>query len=88
MIHIEDVPLMIHIEDVPLMILMLCRLDWDRWLMMGLIGIITGLVGILLHQTIYVIGQVKWRKAEGYFHVCASKAIPASESTNILIIES
>jgi len=46
-----------------------CRLDWDRWLMMGLIGVVTGLVGILLHQTIYVIGQVKWHKAESYFQV-------------------
>ena len=37
--------------------------------MMGLIGVVTGLVGILLHQTIYVIGLVKWKKAEEYFQV-------------------
>ncbi|KAK2191553.1 hypothetical protein NP493_51g02024 [Ridgeia piscesae] len=42
--------------------------------MMGLIGVVTGLVGILLHQTIYVIGQVKWHKAESYFQENVLKA--------------
>ena len=28
------------------------RLDWDRWLMMGLIGFSVGLLGFLLHQII------------------------------------
>ena len=26
------------------------RLDWDRWLMMGLIGFAVGMLGFLLHQ--------------------------------------
>ena len=34
------------------------RLDWDRWLMMGLIGFSVGILGFLLHQIIdLVVGQ-------------------------------
>ncbi|XP_063710282.1 chloride channel protein C-like isoform X2 [Symsagittifera roscoffensis] len=36
------------------------RLDWDRWIMMGLIGFLTGLIGFLLHQFIGIITQYKW----------------------------
>ena len=38
----------------------LFRLDWDRWIMMGLIGFLTGLIGFLLHQFIGIITQYKW----------------------------
>merc|ERR1719244_1201336 len=31
------------------------RLDWDRWVMMGLIGFTTGVTGFLLHQFIDLI---------------------------------
>lgn len=37
------------------------RLDWDRWVMMGLIGFITGLTGFFLHQIIDVIADTKWK---------------------------
>ncbi len=36
------------------------RLDWDRWLMMGLIGFSVGILGFLLHQIIDLISEVKW----------------------------
>jgi chloride channel 7 len=36
------------------------RLDWDRWLMMGLIGLSVGLIGFLLHQIIDIISECKW----------------------------
>ena len=36
------------------------RLDWDRWVMMGLIGFFTGITGFLLHQVIDVIADCKW----------------------------
>ena len=37
------------------------RLDWDRWVMMGLIGFFTGITGFLLHQVIDVIADCKWK---------------------------
>jgi len=40
------------------------RLDWDRWVMMGLIGFCTGITGFLLHQVIDVIADCKWRFAK------------------------
>lgn len=36
------------------------RLDWDRWLMMGLIGFSVGILGFLLHQIIDLISEAKW----------------------------
>ena len=41
-------------------LLLLFRLDWDRWIMMGLIGFLTGIIGFLLHQFIGIITQYKW----------------------------
>ncbi len=35
------------------------RLDWDRWLMMGLIGFSVGILGFLLHQIIDLISEVR-----------------------------
>lgn len=45
------------------------RLDWDRWIMMGMIGVTIGIVGFLLHQAIHLIAEVKWIKAEQYMQV-------------------
>ncbi|XP_041457216.1 chloride channel protein C-like [Lytechinus variegatus] len=42
------------------------RLDWDRWVMMGLIGFTTGIVGFLLHQMIDLISDFKWDRTEKY----------------------
>ncbi|XP_028399217.1 chloride channel protein C-like [Dendronephthya gigantea] len=39
------------------------RLDWDRWVMMGLIGFTVGFVGFLLHQLIDLIMDFKWEMA-------------------------
>ena len=45
------------------------RLDWDRWVMMGIIGITIGLVGFILHQTVHLIAEIKWHKAQYLMHV-------------------
>ena len=42
------------------------RHDWDRWVMMGLIGFFTGITGFLLHQIIDVIADCKWRFAKHF----------------------
>ncbi|KAL8619446.1 hypothetical protein ACOMHN_011797 [Nucella lapillus] len=39
---------------------MISRLQLDRWVMMGLIGFVVGIVGFLLHQLIEEIAHVKW----------------------------
>ena len=46
------------------------RLDWDRWLMMGLIGFSVGILGFLLHQIIDLISEVKWEQTQEYIQVC------------------
>ncbi|XP_020629537.1 chloride channel protein C-like [Orbicella faveolata] len=42
------------------------RLDWDRWVMMGMIGFSVGFIGFLMHQLIDVIAEVKWDKASEF----------------------
>ncbi|RDD45840.1 Chloride channel protein A [Trichoplax sp. H2] len=42
------------------------RLDWDKWLMMGIIGFVVGITGFLMHQTIGVIADLKWDRAYEY----------------------
>jgi len=42
------------------------RLDWDRWLMMGLIGFSVGILGFLLHQIIDLISEVKWEATKEF----------------------
>ena len=42
------------------------RNNWDKWMMMGLIGVATGLTGFFLHQLIDVIADTKWRIAKYY----------------------
>jgi len=44
------------------------RLDWDRWIMMGLIGFFTGLTGFFLHQIIDVIADTKWKIAKDFIN--------------------
>lgn len=44
------------------------RLDWDRWLTMGLIGVTIGCVGILLHQFLLLLSSTKWETAERLMH--------------------
>ena len=40
--------------------------EWDRWLLMGIIGVVVGLLGFLLHQTIDVIAATKWSYARTF----------------------
>ncbi|XP_078541795.1 chloride channel protein C-like [Lissotriton helveticus] len=42
------------------------RSDWDRWLMMGLIGTVVGTFGFLTHQIIDYIFKIKWEFVETY----------------------
>jgi len=42
------------------------RLDWDRWVMMGLIGFCTGITGFILHQVIDIIADTKWKIAKDF----------------------
>ena len=43
--------------------------QFDIWLMMGLIGFATGLIGFLLHQLIEKIADVKWEITQRYIEV-------------------
>jgi len=45
--------------------------EWDRWIVMGLIGFITGLTGFFLHQLIDLIANTKWNYAK---HLLNSRA--------------
>jgi len=38
--------------------------EWDRWLLMGIIGFIVGITGFLLHQVIDLIATTKWNYAK------------------------
>ena len=51
------------------------RLDWDRWVMMGMIGVTIGIVGFLLHNVIHLIAEVKWERANVYFHVSTDYSV-------------
>ncbi|KAM4027303.1 chloride channel protein D-like [Anomaloglossus baeobatrachus] len=42
------------------------RSDWDRWVMMALIGIVVGTVGFLMHQTIDTCFEKKWELVEKF----------------------
>ncbi|KAF6020441.1 hypothetical protein EB796_021244 [Bugula neritina] len=45
------------------------RLDWDLWVMMGLIGFVVGFIGFLLHQTIEWLTDIRINKASEYLAV-------------------
>ncbi|NXJ75781.1 CLCB protein, partial [Trogon melanurus] len=40
--------------------------EWDRWLLMGLIGTAVGLLGFLIHQIIDSLLKLKWNLVENY----------------------
>ncbi|XP_055929493.1 chloride channel protein C-like isoform X1 [Argiope bruennichi] len=42
------------------------RMDWDHWVMMGLIGFLVGVLGFFLHQFIELLADLKWEKAREY----------------------
>ena len=42
------------------------QLAWERWLMMAIIGVATGITGFLLHQIIEVIADCKWDFAKRF----------------------
>ncbi|KAM7174673.1 chloride channel protein C-like [Macrochelys suwanniensis] len=42
------------------------RTDWDRWLLMGLIGIGVGMLGFLTHQIIDYLIKLKWELVKNY----------------------
>ncbi|XP_026555388.1 chloride channel protein C-like [Pseudonaja textilis] len=42
------------------------RTDWDRWLVMGIIGTATGILGFLTHQIIDSLIRLKWGLVEDY----------------------
>jgi len=44
------------------------RLDWDRWLVMAIIGFSVGILGFLLHQIIDIIAEAKWHLTQHYVH--------------------
>ncbi|XP_071958229.1 chloride channel protein C-like isoform X2 [Antedon mediterranea] len=50
------------------------RLEWDRWVMMALIGFSTGFIGFLLHQSIDLISDFKWEKTEEYIQESYAKS--------------
>ena len=65
-------------------VLTVFRLDWDRWLMMGFIGFSVGIIGFLLHQTIDVIADFKWRHASELIDVSQLKLTMFSSCTTAL----
>ncbi|KAM9308584.1 chloride channel protein C-like [Gastrophryne carolinensis] len=42
------------------------RSDWDRWLMMALIGVVVGILGFLMHQIIDCLFERKWELVEQF----------------------
>ncbi|MEE6464043.1 hypothetical protein FKM82_006143 [Ascaphus truei] len=42
------------------------RSDWDRWVMMGFIGVVVGILGFLMHQIIDYLFEMKWELVEKY----------------------
>ncbi|NXE74682.1 CLCB protein, partial [Cochlearius cochlearius] len=47
--------------------------EWDRWLLMGLIGTAVGMLGFLVHQIIYSLIKLKWDLVENYLQVSKRK---------------
>ncbi|NWJ03136.1 CLCB protein, partial [Crypturellus undulatus] len=43
--------------------------EWDRWLLMGLIGVAVGMLGFLTHQLIDCLTRLKWDLVENYLQV-------------------
>nr|XP_056710733.1 chloride channel protein D-like [Euleptes europaea] len=53
------------------------RMDWDRWLLMGLIGIIVGTLGFLIHQIIDYLIKLKWELVENYIQFFCPTGAPS-----------
>ncbi|NWX41700.1 CLCB protein, partial [Steatornis caripensis] len=47
--------------------------EWDRWLLMGLIGTAVGMLGFLTHQIIDSLIKLKWDLVENYLQVSKRK---------------
>ncbi|NWS39548.1 CLCB protein, partial [Probosciger aterrimus] len=47
--------------------------EWDRWLLMGLIGTAVGMLGFLVHQIIDSLIKLKWDLVEKYLQVSKRK---------------
>ncbi|NWH18520.1 CLCB protein, partial [Grus americana] len=47
--------------------------EWDRWLLMGLIGTAVGMLGFLTHQIIDCLIKLKWDLVENYLQVSKRK---------------
>ncbi|CAG5121828.1 unnamed protein product [Candidula unifasciata] len=45
---------------------LISKLETDRWIMMGLIGVAVGFIGFLLHQLIERIGDLKWQTTKSF----------------------
>ncbi|OXB75114.1 UNVERIFIED_CONTAM: hypothetical protein H355_003192 [Colinus virginianus] len=43
--------------------------EWDRWLLMGLIGTAVGMLGFLTHQIVDSLVKLKWDLVENYLKV-------------------
>ncbi|NXG80372.1 CLCB protein, partial [Baryphthengus martii] len=48
--------------------------EWDRWLLMGLIGTAVGVLGFLIHQIIDSLIKLKWDLVENYLQVSKRKS--------------
>ncbi|NXT56143.1 CLCB protein, partial [Pluvianellus socialis] len=48
--------------------------EWDRWLLMGLIGTAVGMLGFLIHQIIDSLIKLKWDLVENYLQVSKRKS--------------
>ncbi|NXU76201.1 CLCB protein, partial [Oreotrochilus melanogaster] len=48
--------------------------EWDRWLLMGLIGTAVGMLGFLTHQIIDSLIKLKWNLVENYLKVSKRNA--------------
>jgi len=67
------------------------RLDWDRWVVMALIGITVGLLGFLLQQIIHLISHVKWQRAQQLIQVngrlaCLASTLRGNDDDDMMMI--
>ena len=60
---------------------LLIRLDWDRWIMMGIIGFLVGIVGFLNGQLIHLITETKWE--HGIDYISKVKSLHATPPSSV-----
>ncbi|KAK2527805.1 chloride channel protein C [Columba livia] len=53
------------------------RKEWDRWLLMGLIGTAVGMLGFLTHQIIDSLIKLKWDLVENYLQFICPAGSPS-----------